>query len=99
MAGVSDLPVQIIEIKSVEHTCCVATQFSAARTVLAGDAAHTIDPAVGQGLTLALQDGASAADTIRRALADGDDPDPLADYDRDVRQRVDQLLSRELMSC
>jgi putative polyketide hydroxylase len=100
VAGLADLPVQIIGIKSLEHTSCVATQFSAARTVLAGDAAHTIDPAVGQSLTLALQDGAGAAEAISRALAaGGDEAGPLADYDLGVRQRVDQVLSRELVSC
>jgi putative polyketide hydroxylase len=99
VAGVADLPVQIIEVKSVEHTSSVATQFCTARTVLAGDAAHTIDPATGQSLTLALQDGAIAAGTISQALTDGDDPGALAGYDRDVRQRVDHLLSRELVSC
>lgn len=98
VAGVADLPVQVIEIKSFEHTSCVATRFSAGRTVLAGDAAHTIDPAVGQSLTLALQDGASAAAAISHALTDGDDPDPLAEYDSGIRRRVDHVLSRELQA-
>jgi putative polyketide hydroxylase len=99
VAGVADLPVQIIEIKPVEHTSCVATQFSVARTVLAGDAAHTIDPATGESLTLALQDGASAAGAIDQALADGAGPEPFAGYDQEVRQRLDHLLSRDLLGC
>lgn len=97
-AGVPDLPVQIIEITSSEHVSCVATEFSAARTLLAGDAAHTLDPAVGQSLSLALQDGSSAADAISTALAHGDDPGSLAGYDSGIRRRVDQVLTRELLT-
>ena len=97
-AGVADLPVQILEIKSSEHMSCVATRFSTARTVLAGDAAHTLDPAVGQSLSLALQDGSSAAEAIGAALAHGDDPASLASYDGRIRRRVDQVLSRELLT-
>lgn len=97
-AGVADLPVQIIDIRSSEHVSCMATEFSAARTLLAGDAAHTLDPAVGQSLSLALQDGSSAAEFISAALTHGDDPGSLAEYGTAIRGRVDQVLSRELQT-
>ncbi len=49
----------------------VCERFTAARTVLIGNAAHTMHPVAGQGLNLGLRDVAVLAAAIRRAVDGG----------------------------
>ncbi|GAA1248061.1 4-hydroxybenzoate 3-monooxygenase [Prauserella halophila] len=55
--------------------------------VLAGDAAHTVPPTGAKGLNLALADVRVLAETLERALADGDD-EALDEYSRRALDRV-----------
>ena len=51
----------------------MAKQYTAARTVLVGDAAHAIHPIAGQGLNMGLRDVAALADVVSAALVEGRD--------------------------
>ncbi len=51
-----------------------AARMTAARTVLIGNAAHTLHPVAGQGFNLALRDVAWLAELLSEAAARGDDP-------------------------
>lgn len=65
-----------------------ARHYFAGRMVLAGDAAHTINPLAGQGVNLGFQDAQSLQAMIREALrADGDPASPqwLTRYEQDRR--------------
>lgn len=65
-----------------------ARHYFAGRMVLAGDAAHTINPLAGQGVNLGFQDAQSLQAMIREALRAGADPaDPhwLARYEQERR--------------
>ncbi|WP_372986245.1 FAD-dependent monooxygenase [Marinobacter sp.] len=65
-----------------------AKHYFAGRMVLAGDAAHTINPLAGQGVNLGFQDARSLQTMIREALrADGDPANPhwLARYEQERR--------------
>lgn len=97
-AGLPGLPVQVLGVQPFQLARAGADQFRAGRVLLAGDAARAFPAATAPGLGVALQDGAAAAELIARALAHGDDPDTLDDYERGVRQRADQLPSRDLLS-
>lgn len=56
-----------------------ASSYTAPRTALAGDAAHTIHPLAGQGLNLGLRDAEALARTLATAAARGADiGDPMA---------------------
>ena len=80
-----------------------AHQFAAHRTLLIGEAGHVAPPIGGQGLNMALRDGADAAALIAGA-ADAGAVDILLDYDRlrrrDVwpRQQIIDLVNRSLLS-
>lgn len=50
-----------------------ASQYSAPRCALVGDAAHSIHPQAGQGLNLGVQDAITLSDCIVRTLAVGGD--------------------------
>ena len=65
-----------------------AKQYSAGRVVLAGDAAHTINPLAGQGVNLGFQDAQALQSLLREARRAGDDlasPDGLARYEQQRR--------------
>ena len=49
-------------------------QFARHRVALVGEAAHVIPPIGAQGLNMGLRDAADIADTVRDALAAGEDP-------------------------
>lgn len=49
--------------------------YSGPRVALSGDAVHTLHPAGGQGLNLAIQDSAKLAELVGPLLADGDPSD------------------------
>ncbi len=65
-----------------------ARHYYSGRMVLAGDAAHTINPLAGQGVNLGFQDAQCLQATIREALRAGGDPaNPqwLARYEQERR--------------
>lgn len=65
-----------------------AKQYFANRVVLAGDAAHTINPLAGQGVNLGFQDAQALQDLLkeaRRSGADLADPNWLSQYERQRR--------------
>ncbi len=65
-----------------------ADRFTAPRTVVLGNAAHTLHPVAGQGFNLAGRDVAGLAETIEQALREGSDPGAaglLRDYERQRR--------------
>lgn len=55
-----------------------ALHYAAERVVLAGDAAHTINPLAGQGVNLGLMDAAVLVETIGKAQIAGQDYSSLA---------------------
>lgn len=70
----------------------MATALTAPRTVLIGNAAHTLHPVAGQGLNLGLRDVAVLADTLRKAMdrkADAGSPVVLEEYCQ--RRMLDNL--------
>jgi 2-octaprenyl-6-methoxyphenol hydroxylase len=65
-----------------------AERFVAARTVVLGNAAHTLHPVAGQGFNLALRDVALLAELVDRAVRAGHDPGAaalLGEYERQRR--------------
>lgn len=96
-AGLPGLAVQVQSVRPFQLARAGADKFRAGRVLLAGNAARAFPSATAPGFSVALQDGAAAADVIARALARGDDPDTLDDYES-VRQRADQLPGRDLLS-
>ncbi|WP_413110988.1 FAD-dependent oxidoreductase [Thaumasiovibrio sp. DFM-14] len=50
-----------------------ARDFVSARSVLLGDAAHTIHPLAGQGVNLGLMDAAALAQTLQQLIMQGED--------------------------
>lgn len=66
--------------------------------VLAGDAAHQVNPLAGQGVNLGFQDAESLIDALHQALAQGqriDDPAPLAIYEKQ-RRNANLLMIQSL---
>ncbi|WP_020407403.1 FAD-dependent monooxygenase [Hahella ganghwensis] len=62
-----------------------AQQYFRGRVVLAGDAAHTINPLAGQGVNLGFQDAKALTDIIIQAMNNTGDPgnqESLAEYER-----------------
>lgn len=77
-----------IEIEGGRHLFPLAIerpwQFARRRIALVGEAAHVIPPIGAQGLNLGLRDASDIADTVRDALAGGEDagaPPALRRYD------------------
>lgn len=74
-----------------------AVDYVRGRTVLAGDAAHSIHPLAGQGANLGLADVAVLARELRNARAAGRDPADAVVLARYQRQRKPHNLSMMLM--
>lgn len=65
-----------------------AKHYSAGRIVLAGDAAHTINPLAGQGVNLGFQDAQCLQNILKEAWRAGEDlanPSRLARYEQQRR--------------
>jgi salicylate hydroxylase len=58
------------------------------KVVLIGDACHGIDPSMGFGSALSLEDGVAIAATLRRAPSKGEIPTLLAVFDEVMRARA-----------
>jgi 2-octaprenyl-6-methoxyphenol hydroxylase len=70
----------------------LATQLTAPRLALLGDAAHAIHPLAGQGLNLGLKDAAALAETLADALRLGEDIGSEAVLERYARwRRLDNI--------
>ena len=71
-----------------------ARQLSAERTVVVGNAAHTLHPVAGQGFNLSMRDVATLAELVDEAVEHGRDPgrsallDRYADLRREDYRRV-----------
>lgn len=68
------------------------------RTVLIGDAAHTVHPMAGQGLNMGLGDAQALAETIEEALSEGADIGKLALVFSCNHQKLKHTLDR-LKAC
>lgn len=64
-----------------------AAEQTAERTVIIGNAAHSLHPVAGQGFNLSLRDVAVLADVLADAIADGGDPGAPATLERYVEWR------------
>lgn len=93
-------PAELGKIKAIEHRGYFpirrmhAQRYSAERTVLVGDAAHTIHPLAGQGVNLGFYDAMALIDCLK----DADDlgaPKALAHYER--MRRADNLITQSGM--
>jgi 2-octaprenyl-6-methoxyphenol hydroxylase len=69
-------------------------QFAKARIALVGEAAHVLPPIGAQGLNMGLRDAADIAETVRNALASGEDPGSPAVLDRYASARRPDVMSR-----
>ena len=58
-------------VETVELGCVLARRFVSGRVALVGDAAHTLHPLAGQGLTVAFKDIAVLADCLEKGRALG----------------------------
>ena len=73
-----------------------AKRYFAGRVVLAGDAAHTINPLAGQGVNLGFQDAQCLQAMIREALREGSDlasPTWLGRYERQRRPANRRMMA------
>ncbi len=75
-------------------TGLTARRFSAARTLLVGEAAHVIPPIGAQGLNLGFRDVALAYDLVKLAIEEQRDPGGIRVTDDFDRQRRRDVLPR-----
>lgn len=73
------------------------TQLAARRIALVGEAAHVVPPIGAQGLNMGLRDAADLAETVRDALAQGQDPGADAALQRYAFKRRADVSSRTFM--
>ncbi|MEV0173481.1 NAD(P)/FAD-dependent oxidoreductase [Streptomyces sp. NPDC050803] len=66
----------------------IATRFRSGRVLLAGDAAHTNSPIIGQGMNLGMQDGITLGNALVDTLSSGVDS-------LDAYERVRRPIARE----
>jgi 2-octaprenyl-6-methoxyphenol hydroxylase len=69
-------------------------KFAKSRIALVGEAAHVLPPIGAQGLNMGLRDAADIAQTVREALAAGDDPGSPAVLGRYAAARRIDVMSR-----
>ncbi len=73
-----------------------AHRYFAGRVVLAGDAAHTINPLAGQGVNLGFQDAQALQEVLREAIRAGTDlaaPSVLGQYERQRRPANRRMMT------
>ncbi|MGH3241148.1 MAG: FAD-dependent oxidoreductase [Spirillospora sp.] len=76
-------PLRVVHVEHDSHTKIhhrIAEQFRKGRVFLAGDAAHTNSPIIGQGMNLGIQDGITLGNTLTSAL--NGDENTLDTYER-----------------
>jgi putative polyketide hydroxylase len=95
-AGVSDLPVEIVDIREFEMTASIADGYRAGRVVLAGDAAHVFTPSTGMGLNLAIHDGTVLAQHLADAIGPAGRPEILDRYEQARRPLAAKMLEPDL---
>jgi len=95
-AGVPDLPVEILDIRTFEMMASIADRYRAGRVILAGDAAHVFTPSTGMGLNLAIHDGTVLAQYLADAISHGDQPEMLDLYEQACRPLAEKLLEPDL---
>jgi putative polyketide hydroxylase len=95
-AGVPDLPVEILDIRTFEMMASIADRYRAGRVILAGDAAHVFAPSTGMGLNLAIHDGTVLAQYLADAISHGDQPEMLDLYEQACRPLAEKLLEPDL---
>jgi putative polyketide hydroxylase len=95
-AGIPDLPVEIIDVRTFHMTAALADTYRAGRAILVGDAAHVFPPTSGMGLNLALHDATVAARILASTIVDGDEPSALDEYEQACRPLAEQLLAPDL---
>lgn len=95
-AGIPDLPVEIIDVRTFHMAAALAGTYRAGRAILVGDAAHVFPPTSGMGLNLALHDATVAARILAGAMVHGDQPSALDEYEQACRPLAEQLLAPDL---
>jgi putative polyketide hydroxylase len=95
-AGVPDLPVQILDIRTFEMTASIADRYRAGRVILAGDAAHVFTPSTGMGLNLAIDDGTALARHLADVISPDGQPEMLDLYEQARRPLAEKLLEPDL---
>ena len=85
---------EIIQVASFPLVKSHAQQYWSDGVVLAGDAAHTINPLAGQGVNLGFMDAAVLIEKLGKAQLEGvslSDPSVARDYES-VRRKYNQLM-------
>jgi putative polyketide hydroxylase len=95
-AGVPDLPVEILDVRTFEMTASVADRYRAGHVSLAGDAAHVFAPSTGMGLNLAIEEGTALAGFLADAIGLKDQPQNLDRYGQMRRPLAVKLLEPDL---
>ncbi|GHD42621.1 2-octaprenyl-3-methyl-6-methoxy-1,4-benzoquinol hydroxylase [Marinobacter persicus] len=89
-----EFPASLPKLTHIDARACFpiarqhANQYYSGRVVLAGDAAHTINPLAGQGVNLGFQDAWCLQTLLEEARLNGTDPDRqslLAQYEQQRR--------------
>jgi putative polyketide hydroxylase len=95
-AGVSDMPVRLIDQRRFTFSAALADQFRVGNAFLIGDAAHHITPRGGTGMNTAIGDGFNLAWKLSWVLKDWA-PDSLLDtYQTERRPVAQHNLARSL---
>jgi 2-polyprenyl-6-methoxyphenol hydroxylase-like FAD-dependent oxidoreductase len=95
--GVSDIPVEVVDVASWKAMADVATSFQRGRVFIAGDAAHTMPPNGGFGGNTAVQDAFNLAWKLALVVK-GEAASQLLDTYDEERRPIGRLMIEQAYS-
>ncbi|MFL6048096.1 MAG: FAD-dependent monooxygenase [Propionibacteriaceae bacterium] len=95
-AGVSDMPVRLIDQRRFTFSAALADRFRAGNGFLIGDAAHHVTPRGGTGMNSAIGDGFNLAWKLSWVLKDWASDSLLDTYQAERRPVAEHNLARSL---
>ena len=87
---------ELVSTADFEARFAIAERFDAGRCFLAGDAAHVMAPAGGQGMNAGILDAASLSRRIVEAERNGSAGDSLPDYDAERQDAIRKIMATAL---